>query len=106
MMNTVLFQSSSLAARASSLVARNWAPAAGMAAGCSSKPDLDPMKDTAGSLPLAQPSAKPISELLAGVGFSGSPIPPGVPLPNRVPVDVTALNSAVGTCPGDWNCLQ
>ncbi len=64
------------------------------------------MNDTSGRTPLAQSSSKPMSELLAGVGFSGSPIPPGVPLPNRVPVDVTALNRAVGTCPGDWNCLK
>ena len=91
MMKTVVFHSSSLAARASSLVARNWAPAAGRAAGCSSKPDLDPMNDTSGSTPLAQSSSKPMSELLASVGFSGSPIPPGVPSPNSVPVDVTAL---------------
>ena len=49
------------------------------------------MNDTSGSTPLAQSSSKPISGLLAGVGFSGSPIPPGVPSPHSVPVDVTAL---------------
>src|SRR5579875_2632117 len=97
MMNTVEFHRSSLEASASNLVARNWAPAAGMAGGCSSAKEVLPIKETSGRVPLAQSSSKASSGLAAGVGLLGSPTPPGVPLPNSVPLDVTALYSAVGT---------
>ena len=106
MTNTVLFHRSSLAARASSLVARNWAPAAGMAGGCSSAAEVDPMNDTSGSMPLAQSSSKPSSGLLAGVGLAGSPIPPGVPLPHSVPFDRHGVVEGRGHQPGGLELLE
>ena len=85
----MLFHRSSLAARASSLLARNWAPAAGMAGGCSDSPV--PMNETSASVPLAQSSSNASCGLLAGVGLAGSPIPPGVPSPNSVLTELMAL---------------
>jgi hypothetical protein len=51
-MNTVLAHTSGLAATASSLLATKFAPAAGMAAGCSEPAPVVPIQDTAGRLSL------------------------------------------------------
>src|SRR5215469_10440061 len=75
-----------------------------MLGGCSSA--LLPMKDTSGSTPHAQSSSKARSWLLADVGLSGSPITPGVPSPNSVPLASELLNRAAGTRPVVWNFLK
>src|SRR5215469_9856996 len=95
MTSTVVFQRSSLPARASRIRARNWAPAAGVADGCSD--ELVPSHDTSASTPLAQSSSKARLGTVARVGLAGSPIPPGVPSPQRVLLPrFTALYSSIG----------